>query len=334
MQGSWRSWILRYTPLRHQAQGADHLLVEGDVGGLVLFVVLRELLACDDGHRCAASLILALYPRESRVSIQPPHREDTGVFPLRSRKPADGRDRPRGLRLPGALREEPRNDAPGGVRGGTRPPGGDPLVPHLPGGSAANTARGIAWLVRRRGAVALRAVRARQAAARRRPRPAPVFNGAIGRDAAGDEFAARIERAGVHAALVRKDTPTGTSVILVTPDGERTMNTFLGACRDFQVERPGARAAGRLAHAVPHRLPLGHGKPAPRRRTGGRSSPATSGRSITIAFDLADPFAVRRYAEKFRVVDPGARRRALRKPGRAGPAHRQLLRRGLRLGCR
>jgi len=37
----------------------------------------------------------------------------------------------------------------------------------------------------------------------------------------------------VHGSLVRKATPTGTSVILVTLDGERTMNTFLGACRDF-----------------------------------------------------------------------------------------------------
>ena len=105
---------------------------------------------------------------------------------------------------------------------------------HLARGSAANTARGMAWLSSVEGKALPSQCSdgpcVRQSRRRRR------LHGAIGRDRRGDEFAAQIAGAGVRPALVRKDTPTGTSVILVTPDGERTMNTFLGACRDFQVQ--------------------------------------------------------------------------------------------------
>jgi sugar/nucleoside kinase (ribokinase family) len=136
------------------------------------------------------------------------------------------------------------------------------------------------------------------------PFPAPVFNGAIGRDTRGDEFAASISDAGVHAALVRKDTPTGTSVILVTPDGERTMNTFLGACRDFQVEDLDlVRLAGsRMLYLTGYLWDTEN-----QRRAAERAAQFAreAGRVITVAFDLADPFAVRRYAELFRAWIPG-----------------------------
>jgi sugar/nucleoside kinase (ribokinase family) len=172
-----------------------------------------------------------------------------------------------------------------------------------PGGSAANTARGVAWLSGDEG----RALR--QTVLGATPKqgggfPSPVFNGAIGRDARGDEFAASIGRAGVHAALVRKDTPTGTSVILVTPDGERTMNTFLGACRDFQVEDLDLErlAASRLLYLTGYLWDTEN-----QRRAAERAAQFAreANPPITVAFDLADPFAVRRYAELFRAWIPG-----------------------------
>ena len=172
-----------------------------------------------------------------------------------------------------------------------------------PGGSAANTTRGIAWLSTEAGQ-ALRDL----VLGRRGPRPsappAPVFNGAIGRDERGDDFASRIADAGVYAALVRKDTPTGTSVILVTPDGERTMNTFLGACRDFEVDD---LDLGRLADSRVLYLTGYLWDTENQRRAADRAAEfaRADGRAITIAFDLADPFAVRRYGEKLRAWIPG-----------------------------
>jgi sugar/nucleoside kinase (ribokinase family) len=168
----------------------------------------------------------------------------------------------------------------------------------VPGGSAANTARGVAWLAGDDGRAFVQNVLGHAAAAAPTVAP-PVFNGAIGRDRTGDEFASRMEEAHVRTSLVRKSTPTGTSVILVTPDGERTMNTFLGACRDFgpddldrallvdsevlyltgylwdtDNQRIAAEKAAALAHA--------------------------DGRRLRVAFDLADPFAVERSGARFR----------------------------------
>jgi sugar/nucleoside kinase (ribokinase family) len=172
-----------------------------------------------------------------------------------------------------------------------------------PGGSAANTARGIAWLSSEAGQALRDDVLGRPG---RRPSApsAPVFNGAIGRDERGDEFASRIAEAGVHAALVRKDTPTGTSVILVTPDGERTMNTFLGACRDFTVDDLdlGRLAASQVLYLTGYLWDTENQRQAADRAA---EFARADGRTITIAFDLADAFAVRRYAEKLVAWIPG-----------------------------
>lgn len=60
------------------------------------------------------------------------------------------------------------------------------------------------------------------------------YSSAVGQDAEGDAFIAGLEKAGVLDRCARLDEgATGTSVILVSADGERTMNTHLGACRDY-----------------------------------------------------------------------------------------------------
>ena len=57
-----------------------------------------------------------------------------------------------------------------------------------------------------------------------------AFIGKVGRDDFGGVFAHDIKAAGVafETPPSESDTPTARSLILVTPDGERTMNTFLG----------------------------------------------------------------------------------------------------------
>lgn len=178
-----------------------------------------------------------------------------------------------------------------------------------PGGSAANTARGIAWLSGEAGRAlrdeVLGTAAGRSSASPALPvPPAPVFNGAIGRDARGDEFSSLMTGAGVHPALVRKETPTGTSVILVTPDGERTMNTFLGACRDFNVDDLALDllAVSQVLYLTGYLWDTEN-----QRRAANRAAEFArgDGRRIMIAFDLADPFAVRRYAGELVPWIPG-----------------------------
>ncbi len=171
----------------------------------------------------------------------------------------------------------------------------------MPGGSAANTARGIAWLARPAGRELRKAVLgkdeddAAQSAG-------PVFNGAIGRDQRGDQFASGIEAEGVESALVRKETPTGTSVILVTPDGERTMNTYLGACRDFQSSDLdlGKLERSRIVYLTGYLWDTEN-----QRRAAEEAVTFARERNIVVAFDLADPFAVNRYGDLFRAWIPG-----------------------------
>ena len=163
----------------------------------------------------------------------------------------------------------------------------------LPGGSAANTARGIAALNRGLPGVG--------DSGQVEP---PVFNGAVGRDATGDEFQASMESAGAVASLVRKDLPTGVSLILVTPDGERTMNTHLGACRLFgpeDLDRDRLRRS-RILYLTGYLWDTD----CQRKAAGAAVESAREGQSrIPVAFDLADPFAVRRYGELFRAWIPG-----------------------------
>lgn len=82
----------------------------------------------------------------------------------------------------------------------------------ISGGSAANTLAGIASLGGRAG-----------------------FIGKVADDEFGRIFSHDIRSIGVHfdAALVTGEKPTSRSLILVTPDGERTMDTFLGISTDF-----------------------------------------------------------------------------------------------------
>lgn len=82
----------------------------------------------------------------------------------------------------------------------------------ISGGSAGNTAAGIASLGGK-----------------------PAFFGKVAEDELGDSYAHDMRGTGVHYQTGRlvNGLPTARSMILITPDGERTMNTYLGACTEF-----------------------------------------------------------------------------------------------------
>ncbi|MEI6158271.1 MAG: adenosine kinase [Roseococcus sp.] len=129
------------------------------------------------------------------------------------------------------------------------------------------------------------------------------FLGKVAGDQLGQVFAHDIKAAGVHfptaplASGAPDAAPTARCLILVTPDGQRTMNTFLGACVTFgpedvdtaEVARakvvylegylfdpPAAQAAFRAAAKAAH----------------------AAGRKV--ALTLSDPFCVARHRDAFR----------------------------------
>lgn len=83
----------------------------------------------------------------------------------------------------------------------------------LPGGSAANVCKCLTALGRKK----------------------VDFVGMVGNDSAGDEYRAALSRHQVRPVLSRccSDAPTAMCLCLITPDGERTMRTFLGAAMEF-----------------------------------------------------------------------------------------------------
>lgn len=80
------------------------------------------------------------------------------------------------------------------------------------GGSAGNTAAGVAGIGGR-----------------------AAYFGKVADDQLGSIFQHDIRAQGVHYATKPQGTnpPTARSMIFVTPDGERSMNTYLGACVEF-----------------------------------------------------------------------------------------------------
>jgi sugar/nucleoside kinase (ribokinase family) len=145
----------------------------------------------------------------------------------------------------------------------------------ISGGSSANTAAGVASF----GGKA-------------------AFIGKVAADPLGDVFADDLGTIGVHYSIDRlnEGPATARSMILVSPGGERTMNTYLGACQQLTVadikeaeiggaavtdmegylwDPPEAKKAFVLASQYAHK----HERPT--------------------AFTLSDPFCVNRYRDEF-----------------------------------
>ena len=143
------------------------------------------------------------------------------------------------------------------------------------GGSAGNTAHGVASFGGR-----------------------AAYFGKVADDSLGDIFRHDIRAAGVHFDTSALDgpPPTARSMIFVTPDGERSMNTYLGACVELGPEDideaivaaatctffegylwdpPRAKDAIRLAAQIAHQ----HNR--------------------EFAMTLSDPFCVDRYRDEF-----------------------------------
>lgn len=60
------------------------------------------------------------------------------------------------------------------------------------------------------------------------------FVGKVGRDALGAFYAENCRKVGIDAHLIECDLPTGVANTFITPDGERTFGTLLGAAATLQ----------------------------------------------------------------------------------------------------
>ncbi|MDF1777168.1 MAG: adenosine kinase [Rhizobiaceae bacterium] len=143
------------------------------------------------------------------------------------------------------------------------------------GGSAGNTAAGIASL-------------GGQAA----------FFGKVASDQLGGIYAHDIRAQGVvfQTEPLEKHPPTARSMIFVTPDGERSMNTYLGACVELGPEDVDAAivAASKVTYFE------GYLWDPPRAKEAIRNCAAIAhehGREVSMT--LSDPFCVDRYREEF-----------------------------------
>lgn len=167
--------------------------------------------------------------------------------------------------------------------------GGERLA-QRPGGSCANTLRGIAWLTQRDGVQGT-------------PAP-PVMTGMIGDDPVGRDLIFRMEDASVATRLTTHPTePTGTSSVLVTPDGQRTMFTSLGACRWLspqQLDRA-ALAASSCFYATAFLW----GRSGVQEALCAGAVAARDGGAL-IAFDMADPLVAQTFGRELLEWMPGA----------------------------
>jgi len=151
----------------------------------------------------------------------------------------------------------------------------------MSGGAAANTIVGIASLGAR-----------------------TAFIGKVKDDQIGRLYSHDIKAANVAFATspAASGPATGCSYILVTPDGQRTMGTYLGACVELGPEDidPAVIAAARITYLEGYLFDQPRAKEAFRKAS---SLAHAAGRKV--ALSLSDPFCVDRHRADFRALVSG-----------------------------
>jgi len=146
------------------------------------------------------------------------------------------------------------------------------------GGSAANTAAGCAALGAR-----------------------VKFIGRVAQDQLGQVFAHDIRAAGVSydTPFSQDETPTARCLILVTPDGQRTMNTYLGASQELGIADVDYEAV--KASQITYLEGYLWDPPAPRAAMN-KALQVAHAHGRKIAFTLSDGFCVARHRDDFEML--------------------------------
>src|SRR3712207_1194394 len=145
----------------------------------------------------------------------------------------------------------------------------------ISGGSAGNTAAGVAALGGRAG-----------------------FIGQVAEDQLGEIYRHDIRGVGVEFETRAIDigVPTARSMVLVTPDGQRTMNTFLGAAQHLPAE---AIDPKQIEDAAILYLEGYLWDPEVPRRAMTQAIEIARGAGRKVAFTLSDSFCVDRHRDGF-----------------------------------
>ena len=151
------------------------------------------------------------------------------------------------------------------------------------GGSAANTLAGLAMLGGR-----------------------CAFVGQVARDQLGEVFGHDLRACGIAFDTPARgaEPPTARCLILVTPDGQRTMNTFLGASQYLPAD---ALDTATIADSGILYLEGYLWDPAEPRAAMRRAIAAARDAGRKVAFTLSDRFVIDRHGDDFRaLIDEGA----------------------------
>ena len=123
-----------------------------------------------------------------------------------------------------------------------------------------------------------------------------VISGKIGDDDFGRTYGEQVAAYGITSRLAMGDGMTGSSIILITPDGERTMNTHLGMCQQFTV----ADLDEELLAKADYLYFTGYmWDTEVQKESILRAIKVCRANGAKIVFDVADPFAVGRYKDDF-----------------------------------
>ncbi|HXJ02060.1 MAG TPA: adenosine kinase [Micropepsaceae bacterium] len=124
------------------------------------------------------------------------------------------------------------------------------------------------------------------------------FIGKVKKDRLGFGFADDLGRIGVHfdTSMATDGPSTACCVIAVTPDGHRSMSTYLGACRELTPHDivPAQIASGAVLYVEGYMWDDERSKMAIR-----KAIAAAKGAGRRVAFTLSDPFCVGRYRDEF-----------------------------------
>ena len=120
--------------------------------------------------------------------------------------------------------------------------------------------------------------------------------GKIGKDGLGNTYIERVKEYGADSGIVFGDGRTGSSIILVTPDGERTMNTHLGMCQEYCSSNIDEEklSKSKFLYFTGYMWDTDSQKSAIK-----KAIQIAQDNGVKIVFDVADPFAVDRNRESF-----------------------------------
>ncbi len=131
-----------------------------------------------------------------------------------------------------------------------------------------------------------------------------AYIGKVAGDQLGDVFRHDIKAVGVHFPTqpLAGGAPTARCLILVTPDGQRTMNTFLGACvtLDAADVLPDLVAAAKVTYLEGYLF-----DPPAAQAAFYKAAEAAHAASRQVALSLSDAFCVNRHRAAFRKLVAG-----------------------------